>query len=297
MLPSFVGIGAPKAGTTWLAKCLDAHPDVFVTPVKETMFFCAYDKQQFQKMQNLSNYEVFFEGATGFAAVGEVTATYFQLQFVPKIIAKALPEVKLFVTLRDPVEQIYSNYWHLLRQNFHESDGRNWSFEEAIDRYPGKLIDPARYGTHLENWLEHFDFSQIHIIFYDDICKQPQQVLQGLYGFLGVKVDFVPACLDRRDASVRQGVSPKSTTMGKLYAVVYNALTLYIYQPLRSLLGDKLAAQLKESLQVRRGLQSLFYKQGYPKISAATRQQLRALLAPEVEKLAALTGRDLSHWQ
>ena len=36
ILPNFIGIGAPKSGTTWLAKCLGEHPDVFMAPVKET---------------------------------------------------------------------------------------------------------------------------------------------------------------------------------------------------------------------------------------------------------------------
>jgi hypothetical protein len=39
MLPTFLGLGAPKAATTWLARCLDEHPSVFITDVKETEYF------------------------------------------------------------------------------------------------------------------------------------------------------------------------------------------------------------------------------------------------------------------
>ena len=35
----FVCIGAQKAGTTWLARMLSRHPQVFVTPVKEIHYF------------------------------------------------------------------------------------------------------------------------------------------------------------------------------------------------------------------------------------------------------------------
>ena len=35
----FVCIGAQKSGTTWLARMLSAHPDIFVTPVKEILYF------------------------------------------------------------------------------------------------------------------------------------------------------------------------------------------------------------------------------------------------------------------
>ena len=39
MLPNFIGIGAPKAGTTWLARCLGEHPQVCMAAVKETEFW------------------------------------------------------------------------------------------------------------------------------------------------------------------------------------------------------------------------------------------------------------------
>ncbi len=37
--PHFLGIGAPKAGTTWLWSQLKKHPDVWMTPEKEMHFF------------------------------------------------------------------------------------------------------------------------------------------------------------------------------------------------------------------------------------------------------------------
>ena len=37
MLPSFIGIGAPRAGTTWLFRCLREHPEVFMAEVKEAV--------------------------------------------------------------------------------------------------------------------------------------------------------------------------------------------------------------------------------------------------------------------
>ena len=36
---NFIGIGAPKAGTSWLAKALHAHPDICLSTKKETLFF------------------------------------------------------------------------------------------------------------------------------------------------------------------------------------------------------------------------------------------------------------------
>ena len=37
--PDFLGIGAQKAGTTWLHRKLDEHPDIWVPPLKEIHYF------------------------------------------------------------------------------------------------------------------------------------------------------------------------------------------------------------------------------------------------------------------
>jgi hypothetical protein len=38
-LPTFLGIGAPRAGTTWLHANLGKHPEIWLTPVKEVHYF------------------------------------------------------------------------------------------------------------------------------------------------------------------------------------------------------------------------------------------------------------------
>ena len=40
ILPTFLIPGAAKSGTTYLAKILSSHPDVFMPPLKEPWFFC-----------------------------------------------------------------------------------------------------------------------------------------------------------------------------------------------------------------------------------------------------------------
>ena len=39
MYPDFIGIGAQKAGTTWLHRNLQAHPEVWMPPIKELHYF------------------------------------------------------------------------------------------------------------------------------------------------------------------------------------------------------------------------------------------------------------------
>jgi len=130
MLPTFIGIGAPKAATTWLGHQLREHPDVFLAPVKETHFFT-----QDTIEGCLDQYESYFTEAEEETAIGEISVDYYRSGIVPGRIHRYLPEVRLFVSVRNPIEQAYSYYWHFQRQNFH-NEGHAGSFEEAIDVFP-----------------------------------------------------------------------------------------------------------------------------------------------------------------
>jgi len=293
MLPNFIGIGAPKAGTTWLFRCLQEHPAVFLAPVKETKFF---DEEIIEG--RLSDYEAHFQRADGASAVGEISVRYLASHRAPARIHELLPHVKLFVSLRNPIEQVYSHYWHLRRQNFH-----NWnaaqlpdSFEEALDKYEQTLVDPAFYSTHLRRWLNDFDPSQLHIILYDDIREQPRQVLADLFAFLGVDPAFQPPSVNATGSSVRRGQSPRSRLLGRVHAVLYDQLNRRIYDPLKYLVGSWTADRIKETLKVREILALPFLRQGYPDMSADTRSSLQARFAEDIQQLQALTGRDLGTW-
>src|SRR6187401_2278229 len=145
MLPTFIGIGAPKAGTTWLANCLGEHPDVFMAAVKETEFWKFTDAEQ-----RLDDYAAHFCGADGKRAIGEFSVRYLSLPGVPERIKRVLPNVKLIASLRSPVDQVYSNYWHLRRQIFNLPDSSQAprSIEEALEIHSEFLLAPARYATH-----------------------------------------------------------------------------------------------------------------------------------------------------
>lgn len=291
MLPSFIGIGAPKTGTTWLAKCLAEHPEVFVAKSKETMFFdYLYDQDK------ISEYESIFPDNLQFVAMGEITPAYLGSEYAAERIKKHIPNVKLFVSLRNPVDQIYSYYWHAYRQNVWRKDLARLSFEEAIDRYQKFFLKHSFYMKHLKKWLEYFDFSQIHIIIYDDIINQPQVVMKNLYSFLGVDNSFIPTSCKKRDLSVRQGTSPKNNLAGKIHAFVYKQLVIHAYNPLCDIFGHQAMANLKEYLKFRQLMHSIFYQKGYPKMSLRVRNDLKSKFIDEVEQLSTFINRDLTYW-
>lgn len=84
-LPEFIGIGAQRAGTTWLHECLRTHPQVFVPLHKETQFFNLHFER------GLDEYRMSFCGAKPEAVVGEITPNYHHDEKALQRIREALP--------------------------------------------------------------------------------------------------------------------------------------------------------------------------------------------------------------
>lgn len=293
MLPNFIGIGAPKCGTTWLAKCLAEHPDVFMASAKETMFFASsYIPEKIK-----DEYEAHFSTVTNEKAVGEFSVDYFTDVHAPQRIKNHLSNPKLVVVLRNPIEQVYSFYWHLRRQNFAQWDANaRWSFEEALEKIPELLLETSYYAKHLRYWFQYFPLEQFHIVLYDDICDSPRLVLKELFDFLEVDSGFTPQYILNRDASTRKGVSPKSPFMDKLHSILYEFLNQQIYMPLKRSFGVRKIAFLKDKLQVRLVLQKIFYQEGYPEMSQSEFRMLCKIIKPQVKELELLLNINLNRW-
>ena len=293
MLPNFIGIGAPKSATTWLFRCLREHPEVYLAPCKETNFF-DYDTIE----GRIDEYSVHFRSARREVAIGEISNRYFASDRAPQRIQRLLPGARLFVSLRNPLEQVWSHYWHLKRQNFHQWERSRIpkSFDQAIEQQGKILLDSSYYYQHLRKWFEHFPRDQILIILFDDICSDPGAILAKLYAFLGVDARFQPSFRDLDGVSTRRGVSPQSDTLGLAHSLLYDVLNRHLYQRLKKNLGVKSAIRIKEALRVRQLMEKTFMQAGYPSLPPETRDYLADLFRADIEKLSDLLERDLSCW-
>src|SRR5690348_8390944 len=123
-LPDFLIAGVPKAGTTALHAALTRHPDLFLPRVKEPKFFLTDgppptsggpgDVQTYQEhVWRRDRYEALFAPAPPHARTGEATPFYLYDRGAHDRIAKLLPDVRIVVLLRDPVDRAHSNWTHL----------------------------------------------------------------------------------------------------------------------------------------------------------------------------------------
>lgn len=203
-LPNFLVIGAARSGTTTLHYHLGQHPEVFVSPVKETNFFLwdeagempgwVDDRVRQEAPQTLEAYAALFaQAGERHRAVGESSPSYLFGPVAARIKAR-LPEARLIAILRQPVEQALSmlGTWH-----------RDLSTEQLVERLPEALAsgEPGPHGAlplkehgqfhhHLAPFFAQFDRRQIKVVLFDDLTRNGPALFRDLFRFLGVDESF-----------------------------------------------------------------------------------------------------------
>lgn len=297
-MPNFLMIGAAKSGTSSLYAYLRQHPQVFLSEVRECDFFTLEgqpptysgpgDRIAFRRyITTLDRYQTLFRSAGERPAIGESSDLYLDGPGTASRIRQYLPEAKLIVVFRNPVNRAYSQYNHLVR------DGREplATFEEALAAEDDRIASGwhpiwhlrARgfYSAQLMAYLELFPREQISIHLYDDFEADPPAVLRALFAFLGVDPAF------KADMSLRYNVSgtPRSRL---LHALLARPLAVKdLFKPL-------FPAPLRH--RVRAKLMNRNIRPDRSKMRPETRKALIQLYRQDVLGLQALINRDLCSW-
>lgn len=270
MLPNFLFLGPDKSGSTWLYWVLRTHPQVFLTPAKDTYFF---DREY---GRGLNWYERQFRGAgPQHSVIGEICHDYLFSDEAAIRIAADLPDAKLMVCLREPAERAYSAYLNIRRNGMYDG-----TFAEALDDFP-ELIGNARYAAHLQRYLAVFPRDRILVAWFDDLRADPQAFLNEITDFLGI--DHI-ALADTAGDSARGAAEARSRSAARL--VKWGALVARSWG-LASIIG-----RIKTNARVQR----LLYRQPDSAIPAMAEREARSIrdaLSGDLAALPELLSSDL----
>lgn len=176
--PQFLGIGAQKAGTTWLYENLRMHPELYLPVPKELHYFD-------QQISHNLNYWGFFESDKKIN--GEITPAYSVLSYERiKYIYRILPNVKIILILRNPIERAWSQIMmtFVKKQNRPIEEVKEEEILHFMKLY--NCINRSNYIQIMENWKDVFPENQIFIGMYEDIKNNPKIFLNNIFRFLGV---------------------------------------------------------------------------------------------------------------
>ena len=228
--PSFLIIGAQKAGTTSLYSYLVQHPDILRSTRKEVHYFDTADYEQGDAW-----YRSHFPGPPSFMRLssgsgrqqpitGEASPYYLAHPATPARVKAFAPDLKLIVMLRDPISRAFSHYNHQVRQGRETlsfEDALNAEAERLGDEHEKMLADPTyysynhwlysyvdrgRYADQLEHWFKFFPRKQFLFIDSSDFFANPRNAYNEAVSFL----DMRPAELEsapKKNAGQYDGMS------------------------------------------------------------------------------------------
>lgn len=292
--PNFLCIGAAKAGTTWLASVLSAHPDVFIPPQKE-LNALHYDDLD----ARLEEYSDYFRDGETCRIRSDFSVRYLSSPNAARAAARLLPDARILAILRNPIDQVQSHYWHLRRQNFHQPVAVRPAPDifEAIEKFPELLLEPALYGKHLGRWLDLFPRDQVLLLTYDEMTRRTTFALDQICDFLAIsRRDFSADASGLSIQDARGGVRPRAGLMENVYPVVYVAATRRLFRPIKLLMGVRSAESIKRKLGLRQLGEKLFFERGYEKLDQTGRAKLLEYFAQDLQSLQKLITNDVSTW-
>ncbi len=291
--PNFFIIGAPKCGTTSLARWLGSHPRIYMSPLKEPNFFNTDDRARV--VRSLSEYEALFRDAgEEHLAVGEASAWYlYSREAVPNIL-RYNPEARFIVMVRNPIEMAYSLHQQELFSGNEtvEDFERAWAlqFERArgrqIPRFckePKRLLyGPAcKLGEQLERLYRTVPKEKVLVLVLDDVKENPRREYLKVLAFLNVPDD------------------------GRRTFPVYNPAKARRFRPLGRVIGmvGRRLGRWKRALGIQGGLGLLnaldrlnTVPAPRPPLSEDMWQTLVSYFEDDIQRLSQLLDRDFSSW-
>lgn len=268
-LPAFVGIGALKAGTTYLDELLRGHPQLSLPRhLKEVEYFTRHHDR------GPDWYASQFDPPDG-RLRGEISPQYMTDPAAPERVQQANPAARIVASLRNPVERTVSQYRHWVQETGYRGD-----FDTFLVEHPN-AVERSRYAAVLDPWLDRFGRDALHLVVFDDLVAEPVRTVRALLRFLDVTDDWTPAEPDRAS---NVSVAPR---FPRAYAAA-KKLSRRLYAGDRARLvaavkGSRVGALLKSgsAAQVR-------------PVPDEARARLAETFAPDVERLSGLLDRDLT---
>ena len=225
-LPDFIGLGVRRCASTYLQNMLMQHPELAFPRISPDVPFCC-DPGFFEKLKKegpfilkeshmwtpfyldwkqklgyLNTYKRLFEHAQPWQKAGEVSAIYLLFLTYGNFIGdfkKILPHVKLFFTIRNPVERLISDFFH-----WPPNEEENPDFEACVNTiawrvsnnqvntvdYHNRLFLTGFYHNSIQRLYQYFPIDQVHIILFEEIKENPKVALRRLCRFLDIDEGF-----------------------------------------------------------------------------------------------------------
>lgn len=176
--PSFLIIGAQKAGTSALYEYLSVHPNIVPAATKELHFFskqARYDRGETWYHSNFPYpYRLGKQGMTF-----DATPNYLYWPGACARIAAYDPTIKMIALLRNPIERAFSQ-WNMNRHRFYTNPEPVLEFARDVDEPARTWIETRFRGAVFPDFDEVIQ-EELALIDRGDTSPEPSHLRRGLY--------------------------------------------------------------------------------------------------------------------
>ena len=248
-MPDFLITGVAKCGTESMWAALIQHPQIAQPHIHSIHYF---DEVYYK---NLNWYRSHFPIKRKFSdkcITGEKSTFYITHPYCAERIHKTLPDIKMIVLLRNPVDRAISQYGHFKARGYEELPVEEAMKQEEERIKPilaemnedsvYKAASPLKvysyktrghYAEHLEKYFEYFKREQMLIIKSENFFSNPDDELKKIFEFLNIDTSIKIPDLRPVNTRIRKENVPDH---------VYDYLEEY-FEPhnkkLQALLGDE----------------------------------------------------------
>lgn len=307
-IPNFFVVGAAKAGTTSLYYYLKQHPNIYLSPIKETHYFSTdiavaefsetYKKHTFLDLdsyfsekpykelalsfvQKKEHYKKLFEECKNEKAIGECSPSYLFSKEAPQNIYNHNPKAKIIISLRNPISRSFSHYLMALRIG-----QTSLSFKKAFEKDMastnkgwGKtelFYELSMYSEQITRFVELFPEEQIKFILFEDLVKNTATIIKECHQFLDIKP------LDTLEIEKHNAASiPKYKKINHFF----------VKTGIKNASGKILGEVRKEKIK-----KLVFDDKKIPKINEEDKAFLLELYKEDILKTQKIINKDLSAW-
>lgn len=290
IFPNFIIIGANKGGTSSFYQYLSQHPEVFMSEIKEPMFFLFWDKYEQDKktdhaepewlnwkpISSLEVYQRMFVVPPHIKAAGEASTAYLANPRCAERIHDFNPQMKIIAVLRNPVFRAFSNYQMYVRLGY-EKEKFEACVEQELSGNRGHLpqgrhyVQLGYYGQALARYYTIFGEENVRVYLNEELRDKPEWLFRDAFNFLGVDATFKPNVTEK--FNVNENVTLRNGFQNLLVSADRKI-------PFTKVLGKTIRSRIYGELH----------------LSPAMQSKLGNLYRDDVRQLERLAHRDLSHW-
>jgi hypothetical protein len=261
----FLVIGAQKCATSWLYYCLKDHQELHLPAKKREV---EYLGGELYKARGADWYFSLFAGAGDHQRIGDVSVEYLFDARSPAVVHRYTSNVKLIMSLRDPIDRAISAYfWYVRRGDIPNSsveDVLSMAVEGSYNRQDPQVIQYCKdiiargfYDVQMKRYLQYFSVDQMLVVLYDEIKMCPFEVMRKIYKFIGVNPDIMPASLNKKPKIntylspllYLERIAPKLRLLGKGIDIANQLLHRMGIERERPLITQRLHRKLRETYE------------------------------------------------